>query len=94
MRVFNNTIATGCGKYPGGPPMTRTPSRYRSFLVRLWRSESDDPPVWHASTEDTMTGERRNFAGMAQLFGFLEQQVHEPQADETTAQPAPDGRSA
>ena len=69
--------------------MARTPRRYRSYLVRLWRSENDDPPVWHASTEETMTGERRNFAGIKQLFCFLEQQTNEPQADDTTTQSPP-----
>ena len=65
--------------------------RYRSYLVRLWRSEDVDPPIWHASTEDTMTGERRNFAGIAQLFCFLEQQIHEPRTDDTSKQSVPDG---
>jgi hypothetical protein len=71
--------------------MTSTSRRYRSYLVRLWRSENDDPPIWHASTEETMTGERRNFAGIKQLFCFLEQQTHEPQAEDTTTQSEPDG---
>ena len=65
--------------------------RYRSYLVRLWRSESEDAPIWYASTEDTMTGERRNFAGITQLFCFLEEQTHEPQAGETIKQSVPDG---
>jgi len=71
--------------------MASTPRRYRSYLVRLWRSESDDTPVWHASTEDTMTGERRNFAGIHQLFYFLEQQTRAPQTGDTTTQSVPDG---
>ena len=71
--------------------MTSTSRRYRSYLVRLWRSESEDTPAWHASTEDTMTGERRNFAGMKQLFCFLEQQTCEPHTDEATTQSVPDG---
>jgi hypothetical protein len=71
--------------------MTNTSRRYCSYLVRLWRSESEDTQIWHASTEDTMTGERRNFAGIKQLFYFLEQQTHEPQSDGTTTQPVPDG---
>jgi hypothetical protein len=70
--------------------MISTPRRYRSYLVRLWRSENNDTLIWHASTEETMTGERRNFAGIKQLFCFLEQQTHEPQADGTT-QSVPDG---
>jgi hypothetical protein len=71
--------------------MTSTSRRYRSYLIRLWRSESEDTPVWHASTEDTMTGERRNFASIKQLFCFLEQQTHEPQTADTTTQAVPDG---
>jgi len=71
--------------------MTSTSCLYRSYLIRLWRSENDALPVWHASTEDTMTGERRNFAGIKQLFCFLEQQTHESQADNTLTQSVPDG---
>jgi hypothetical protein len=57
----------------------------------MWRSESDDAQTWHASTEETMTGERRNFAGIKQLFCFLEQQTHEPPADDMITPPVPDG---
>jgi hypothetical protein len=70
--------------------MTSTSRRYRSYLIRLWRSESDDTSSWHASAEDTMTGERRNFAGINQLFHFLEQQTREPQAGDPMAPAAPD----
>jgi hypothetical protein len=70
--------------------MTSTSRRYRSYLIRLWRAESDDTSVWHASTDDTMTGERRNFAGINQLFRFLEQQTREPQIADTTMQSEPD----
>jgi hypothetical protein len=58
--------------------------RYRSYLVRLWGSESDGTPTWHASAEDTLTGERKNFSELAQLFEFLEQQTHEQPACEST----------
>ena len=71
--------------------MTSTPRRYRSYLVRLWRSEDDDTSIWHASTEDTMTGERRNFAGITQLFCFLEEQTREPQNGDTATQSVLDG---
>jgi hypothetical protein len=37
-----------------------------------------------------MTGERKNFAGIKQLFCFLEQQTQEQETGETR-QPAPDG---
>ena len=70
--------------------MRSTSRRYRSYLVRLWRSESDDSSTWHASTEDTLTGERKNFADIKQLFCFLEQQTYQPPASDT-AQSIPDG---
>jgi hypothetical protein len=38
-----------------------------------------------------MTGERRNFAGIKQLFCFLEQQTRDPQSGDTTTQSVPDG---
>jgi hypothetical protein len=38
-----------------------------------------------------MTGERRNFAGIAQLFCFLEEQTREPQNGDTATQSVPDG---
>ena len=71
--------------------MTSTLHQYRSYLIRLWRSENDDTLIWHASTEDTMTGERRNFADIKQLFCFLEQQTGQPQTGDTTTQSVPDG---
>jgi hypothetical protein len=68
--------------------MTHKPRRYRSYLVRLWGTEHDDVSVWHASAEDTLTGERMNFPGLDQLFRFLEQQTHEQPISETTTRPA------
>ncbi len=38
-----------------------------------------------------MTGERRNFAGIKQLFCFLEEQTREPHTGDTTTQSVPDG---
>lgn len=37
-----------------------------------------------------MTGERRNFAGINQLFCFLEQQTRELQTGDTATQSVPD----
>jgi len=38
-----------------------------------------------------MTGERRNFAGITQLFCFLEEQTREPQNGDTATQSVLDG---
>jgi len=51
-----------------------TPKKYRSYLLRLWRSETLDPG-WRASLEDPHTGERIGFASLEQLFAFLMEQV-------------------
>jgi hypothetical protein len=48
---------------------------YRSYLLRLWRVGTADASSWRASLEDVRTHERRNFAGLEQLFAFLDQQT-------------------
>ena len=42
---------------------------YRSYLLRLWRDQPDDP--WRAALQATTTGERINFAEVSQMFDFL-----------------------
>jgi len=42
-----------------------------SLILRLWRVESSEPPVWRASVEITDTGKRIGFASLEQLFAFL-----------------------
>lgn len=46
---------------------------YRSYLLRLWREESERR--WRASLEDPQTGKRMGFAGLEQLFAFLMEQA-------------------
>jgi hypothetical protein len=43
---------------------------YRSYLLRLWRGADAQ---WHASLEDSHTGERRAFASVQQLTEYLAQ---------------------
>ncbi|HEX9074394.1 MAG TPA: hypothetical protein VF932_01385 [Anaerolineae bacterium] len=50
----------------------RHPAIYQSYLLRLWKTEQAD---WHASLEDSRTGERIGFANLDQLFAFLMEQV-------------------
>ena len=67
------------------------PRRYRAYLLRLWQADGDDgTPIWRAALEDARTGERRDFADLARLFAFLEEQVRtrsghdaHPPADES-----------
>jgi len=49
--------------------------RYYSYVLRVWLAGDTDQPQWHASLEDTHTGERRGFASLAGLCKFLKQQT-------------------
>jgi hypothetical protein len=49
--------------------------RYFSFILRMWLAGDTDQPQWHASLEDTRTGERRGFANLAALCEYLNQQA-------------------
>jgi hypothetical protein len=55
--------------------MTEEPRSYRAYLVRLWQARSGGQVVWRVSAEDAHSGERQAFAGLAQLFLFLEEQT-------------------
>ena len=48
---------------------------YHAYLLRLWRVNTGCSMVWHASVEDSHTGERTGFAELAGLFTFLEKQT-------------------
>lgn len=51
--------------------MKETPA-YASYLLRIWRSGAGAAARWHASLEDTRTGERHGFADLADAVAFLE----------------------
>ena len=48
---------------------------YLSYLLRLWQVSGKGEPVWRASLESPHTGERHGFAGLTDLFTFLNQEV-------------------
>ena len=47
--------------------------RRLSYLLRLWQTEQEKALVWRASLQNAHTGERQGFAGLAELYVFLEQ---------------------
>ena len=51
--------------------------RRSSYLLRLWQAEQEGTWVWRASLENAHTGERRGFAGLAEMYAFLEQETTE-----------------
>ena len=44
---------------------------YIAYMLRLWRSESQDRQQWRASLESPHTGERQVFSSLEQLYAFL-----------------------
>lgn len=51
---------------------------YVSYLLRIWRegasresSHDEGKPTWRASVDNVLTGERRGFANLDELFDFL-----------------------
>ena len=55
--------------------MTDDKRTYQAYLLRLWRVNTGRAMVWHASLEDSRTGERTGFADLRRLLVFLEAQT-------------------
>ena len=56
--------------------MTHEPNDdYLAYMLRLWRVNPEAGPVWRASLEDSLTGDRLGFAGLEELFEFLRVQT-------------------
>ena len=53
---------------------TREQPDYLSYLLRLWRV-GEEEATWRASLESSHTGERKGFASLDDLFGFLREQT-------------------
>lgn len=49
--------------------------RYLAYLLRLWQVCDKGQVGWRASTENAHTGEQRGFAGLPELFTFLEKEA-------------------
>ncbi len=53
----------------------RQEQRYLSYLLRLWQTSDGGKQVWRASLESPGSGERRGFASLEDLIGFLQAQT-------------------
>jgi hypothetical protein len=54
---------------------------YLAYLLRLWQVREKGEARWRASVENAHTGERRGFAGLADLVTFLEGEVDQASED-------------
>ena len=55
---------------------------YRSFLLRLWRVDTKEKLAWRFSLENSVTGERKEFANLGELLVFLLDEVSDRQYDD------------
>ena len=49
--------------------MTKQPTQYQSYLLRLWRSNAHS--TWRSSLQCTASGEKQTFTDLAALYSFL-----------------------
>ena len=55
----------------GAERMSEDRDNYAAYLLRLWRSGSEEGTEWRASLEDAHTGEMRGFGTADALIAFL-----------------------
>ncbi len=68
--------------------MLDQPPSYRTYLIRCWEERSRDltaPTVWRFSLEDPQTGQRRGFASLEKMMGFIRGELAGDQAKETAS---------
>lgn len=58
-------------------------SGYFSYLLRIWQSGPVKAATWRASLECPLTGERRTFASLEDLWIFLQDQIATTQQEQT-----------
>ncbi|UCC63663.1 MAG: hypothetical protein JSV36_00970 [Anaerolineae bacterium] len=72
--------------------MTDESPRYLAFMVRLWRTDTQEGPVWRASAESPHTGERQGFASLEALCAFLVEEARGAQTGTKPESPEEGGR--
>lgn len=54
---------------------TRAQPNYLSYLLRMYRVDDGERPMWHLSLESSLAGEQMGFASLDELVEFLRQQM-------------------
>lgn len=57
-------------------------SRYRAFLLRLWKADNGGQPVWRLSLEEAGRRRRRRFHSLEELDAFLLHLMREKRLDD------------
>ncbi|MFC1879687.1 hypothetical protein ACFLZW_07200 [Chloroflexota bacterium] len=64
-------------------------NNYRSYLLRLWRVQSEGDPL-RASLEDVMTNEVHHFNSLEALVQYLEDNLASPRKIQVVLEGKPD----
>ena len=62
--------------------MNREPSRYFSYLIRIWEARTNDKHTWRASLERPGLKERLGFSNIEELFAFIKDDVGSKDSNE------------
>jgi len=58
-----------------GAKVKRAPSRYQTYLLRLWCVDDGEKARWRASLQDVRTGQRLSFAGLDEAYAYLQREI-------------------
>lgn len=73
--------------------MSSKQANHLSYLLRLWQDNDEARPVWRASLQSELAGERQGFASLDELFAFLRRQVEmDPDTDQDGLEERQQGR--
>jgi hypothetical protein len=68
----------------------KSPSIYKSYILRMWKVVHNGQPVWQASIQSTATGERQGFSDMESLITHLTEADQRPEPADRFVSPTPD----
>jgi hypothetical protein len=51
---------------------------YLTYVMRLWRMETEDGPIWRVVLDNPYSAERRGFATLGELHQFLTEKTGAP----------------
>jgi hypothetical protein len=61
--------------------MSKEPSRYHAYLLRLWQVRDSGHVIWRASLENAQTNERVGFSTLDALCDYLQRMAPAPDED-------------
>jgi hypothetical protein len=61
--------------------MEPTPSKYHSYLLRMWEVPGGQGTGWRASLEDVQSGELQGFQDLDALIRYLQEQTFMKQVE-------------